>query len=262
MAGQLFVFAGPSLAESQLLNDGSVTMLPPCRQGDVYRATLKEPAALGIVDGYFEGVPSVWHKEILWALSQGVHVLGAASMGALRAAELDGFGMQGIGEIYQAYRDGTYEDDDEVALVHGPAEAGYVALSEPMVNVRQTLRRAKENGILSGASHDAFLAMAKEVHYKGRTWDAMLAGCADAGMTGAESAALKGWIGSNAVDQKCLDAELLCEAMLAPAMAEPFQPSFQFEVTEFWWRATREWQFEPRRAEMDERMSGGFRLLG
>ena len=56
------------------------------------------PGAIGVIDGYFDGVPSVWHKEILWALSQGIRVFGGASMGALRAAELDGFGMTGVSD--------------------------------------------------------------------------------------------------------------------------------------------------------------------
>ena len=38
---------------------------------------------IGIIDGHFGNVPSVWHKEILFALSKGVEVSGAASMGAL-----------------------------------------------------------------------------------------------------------------------------------------------------------------------------------
>ena len=62
---------------------------PPARQGDVYRAALARPAIIGIIDGYFETMPTVWHKEILWAMAKGIHVYGAASIGALRAAELD-----------------------------------------------------------------------------------------------------------------------------------------------------------------------------
>ena len=46
--------------------------------------------------------------------------MGASSMGALRAAELSQFGMVGIGEVYQAFKLGRLEDDDEVAIVHGP----------------------------------------------------------------------------------------------------------------------------------------------
>ena len=51
--------------------------------------------------------PTVWHKEILWAMAQGIHVFGGASIGALRAAELDVFGMKGIGRIYEDFRDGV-----------------------------------------------------------------------------------------------------------------------------------------------------------
>jgi len=60
-------------------------------------------------------------------MAQGIHVFGAASIGALRAAELDVFGMRGIGDIYEAFRDGLLEDDDEVAVLHGPEELGYAA---------------------------------------------------------------------------------------------------------------------------------------
>ena len=52
------------------------------------------------------------------------------------------FGMRGVGRIFEAFRDGALEDDDEVAVVHGPAETGFVAASEPMVNIRATLARA------------------------------------------------------------------------------------------------------------------------
>src|SRR5436305_3085254 len=111
------VFAGPTLPP-RLRRDGETLWewRPPVRQGDVYRAALTGPAAIGIIDGYFEVVPTVWHKEILWAMAQGIHLFGAASIGALRAAELDSFGMRGVGRIYEAYRDGILEDDDEVAV--------------------------------------------------------------------------------------------------------------------------------------------------
>ena len=74
--------------------------------------------------------------------SEGVHVYGAASMGALRAAELDAFGMHGVGYVYRAYADGVLEDDDEVAVAHAGAEHGFRALSDAMVDVRATLAAA------------------------------------------------------------------------------------------------------------------------
>ena len=54
---------------------------------------------------------------------------------------------QGVGRIFEAFRDGVLEDDDEVAVVHGPPETGYLALSEPMVNIRGTLGRAEAVGV-------------------------------------------------------------------------------------------------------------------
>ena len=137
------VFAGPSLDRADASVPG-ITYLPPAAEGDIYRAARQGPRAIGLIDGYFEAQPAVWHKEILWAMSQGIHVFGAASMGALRAAELWSFGMVGAGTIYRAYRRGTLIDDAEVAVLHGPAELGYPSVTEALVNVRANLSRAGE----------------------------------------------------------------------------------------------------------------------
>ena len=81
-------FFGPSLPRAQAGRVLDAVYLPPVAQGDVYLAVKDGAEAIGSVDGYFQQVPSVWHKAILWALSKVVHVFGAASMGALRAPEL------------------------------------------------------------------------------------------------------------------------------------------------------------------------------
>ena len=57
-------------------------------------------------------------QEILYAMSAGAEVAGAASVGALRAAELSPFGMIGIGSIYRPFAAGHWTDDDEVAVMH------------------------------------------------------------------------------------------------------------------------------------------------
>src|SRR4051812_32650349 len=123
-----FVFLGPSLPASEASQVLEATYLPPVQQGDILRLLERKPKFIGIIDGYFETVPAVWHKEILFAMSSGVHVFGAASMGALRAAELHPFGMVGVGTIFEWYRDGMVSGDDEVAIRHGPAELGYLPL--------------------------------------------------------------------------------------------------------------------------------------
>ncbi|HLE83613.1 MAG TPA: TfuA domain-containing protein, partial [Thermoanaerobaculia bacterium] len=138
-----FIFCGPTLTSGEGAAELDAVFLPPAAQGDVYRATLERPWGIGIVDGYFERLPAIWHKEILWALSRGVHVFGSASMGALRAAELAAFGMEGVGAVFEAFRDGELEDDDEVAVLHGPAESDYRGVTDAMVDIRATLAAAR-----------------------------------------------------------------------------------------------------------------------
>ena len=61
---------------------------------------------IAIIDGVFHKEPAVSHKEILEAIKKGVTVVGGASMGALRASELDDFGMIGVGRVYHDYSNG------------------------------------------------------------------------------------------------------------------------------------------------------------
>src|SRR5581483_7019006 len=146
------VFVGPTVSLDEARAELDAVYLPPTAQGDVYRVARSRPWAIGIVDGYFERVPSVWHKEVLWAMAQGVHVYGSASMGALRAAELEPFGMVGVGRIFERYRDGDLEEDDAVAVAHGPAETGFRPLSEALVNVQSTLAAAMTASVLGPAT--------------------------------------------------------------------------------------------------------------
>jgi hypothetical protein len=196
-----------------------IVLRPPAAQGDIYRACLLRPRAIGLIDGYFEGVPSVWHKEVLWALSQGIAVYGSASMGALRAAELDVFGMTGIGAIYDWYRSGVIEDDDEVALLHGPAEAGYVPLSEPSVNVRASCAAAVEAGVIDQAAAETVIGAARSLHYKERQWRAILDQPAHRARSGPVQG-LADWLAEGRVDQKQRDALALIEAV-ADALDRP-----------------------------------------
>src|SRR5918995_6393400 len=181
---------------------GDIVVLPPVAQGDVYRVAQSRPIVIGIVDGYFEGVLSVWHKELLWAMTQGIHVFGSASMGALRAAELQPFGMAGVGRIFEAYRDGELEDDDEVAVIHGPPETGYIALSEAMVNIRRTLDEAAIDGLIAPATRDHLIRIAKDLFYHDRTFDRVLGHAAEQAVCGAELDALRAWLPQGRVDQK------------------------------------------------------------
>src|SRR3954451_283758 len=95
-------------------------------------------------------------------------------MGALRAAELDRFGMRGIGEVYRAYVEGTLEDDDEVAVAHADGEHAFRPLSDSMVDVRATLDAAEASGIVAGPVAAALAARVKAVFYPRRMLGAAL----------------------------------------------------------------------------------------
>lgn len=236
----MIVFAGPSLGEPVTSRWRDVDFRPPARQGDVYLAALERPAAIGLIDGYFEGVPAVWHKEILWALTQGIPVLGASSMGALRAAELDAFGMVGVGAIYQAYQRLEYTDDDEVALLHGPAELGYPSVSLAMVNLRATVHAAEIAGVLDAETAASIVSTGKSQHYKSRRWDTVVeAALTDTADHLAET--FRCWLRDNEVDQKREDACTLLDLMVQSSFRQP-AVDFYFEETDLWVQATSAWR--------------------
>ena len=127
------------------------------------------PAWIGLIDGYFGSCASVWHKEILYALSVGCHVWGAASMGALRAAECQPFGMVPIGAIAWGYASGQLVNDADVALTHGPRELDYVPFTEALVDVRATLGGMLSKGAVDPSTEGRLLDAAQALHFTERT---------------------------------------------------------------------------------------------
>lgn len=234
------VFAGPTIGAGEAASILDAVVLPPAAQGDVYRSALARPTAIAVVDGYFARVPAVWHKELLWALHQGIAVFGGGSMGALRAAELEPFGMEGVGEVFRAYRDGVIDADDEVAVVHGEAEDGYRVLSEALVNIRATLAAAEAAGVVTGGTAAALRNAARERFYPERSWPQLLADGRDRGLPAAELGALRVWLPSGRVDQKHRDAVALLHRVRehVEAGAPASTPPFVFEETQNWERAT------------------------
>lgn len=237
----VFIFLGPTLSVEEARTELDAVYLPPASQGDVYRAARRRPAAIGIVDGYFGCVPSVWHKEILWAMHEGVHVYGSASMGALRAAELHAFGMVGVGKIFEAFRDGVLEDDDEVAVVHGPAEAAYRPVSEAMVNIRSSLQAAWRAGAIDAKTAHVLEDLAKARFYPERTYANLLREAAERGVPIEQLEALQVWLPGGRVDHKRLDALAMLRLMrshLSVGLARKQVP-YHFEYTYHWdqcWR--------------------------
>jgi hypothetical protein len=230
------VFAGPSLPPSLRPTDPALEWLPPVRQGEVYRAALSRPDVIAIVDGYFEATPTAWHKEMLWAMTQGIHLFGAASIGALRAAELGAFGMRGIGCIYRDFRDGVLDDDDEVAVLHGPEELGYLPLTEAMVNIRATLAAAVRDGVVDQTLAAEFAGLAKTLFYKERTYPVVFDAAAASGLPAVELNRLKHWLPAGRVDQKRRDALAMVDVVIAHMAAgpPPLRVSYALAETAAW----------------------------
>ena len=234
----MYVFTGPTLRSADARPVLDAVYLPPVAQGDVYSIAQRRPAAIGIVDGYFQQTPSVWHKEILWAMAEGIHVFGAASLGALRAAELHQFGMRGVGRIFEAYRDGEMYDDDEVAVVHGPPELDYVPLCEPMINMRFTFAKAAGAGVISNGAKDRLTALAKDTFYPQRTYEHLVSIASDAEISRKDVTALKAWLPLNRVDAKRDDAlQMLVEMRrFLDGAPEPMAVAYTLENTRTWCR--------------------------
>jgi hypothetical protein len=239
---KVYVFAGPSLPPEVARGQWAEPIyLPPVAQGDVYRVARRKPWGIGIIDGFFEHVPSVWHKEILWALSRGIHVYGSASMGALRSAELAPFGMVGVGAIFEDYANAAIEDDDEVVRVHSGAAKNYEPTGEAMVNIRCTLTKAVEQRIISEATAERLAQLGKGLFYPHRQYEKIVDQGLRQGLSVAEMQRFREWVPAKRVDQQRQDAIAMLTRMRKDLGAHPGRKrvSFSLEHTKYWDRFAR-----------------------
>jgi hypothetical protein len=165
------VYLGMSLSHQEAKGLLKARYLPPVRRGDLPKLT-DSVRMVGIIDGVFLSESAVGHREIIELLKRGVTVVGGGSMGALRAAELQDLGMIGVGRIFEMYRDGDIEGDDEVALVFDPET--FEPLSEPLVNIRHFLSEAVHRGVLEAARAESYLLRVREIYYPRRSFDLLL----------------------------------------------------------------------------------------
>jgi hypothetical protein len=220
MSGRgVWVFAGPSLPAAVRPAGGDFHWRPPAIAGDAIEAAQARPRAVVLIDGLFDAYPAIRHKELLALVRRGVPVIGAASMGALRAAELHPFGMLGEGRVFDAYASGRIEGDDEVAVLHAPAEMGWAPLSLAQVNVRATLAHALRRRILDAATAHALRDCSARIFFQDRTWRALLeAASAEEAAPPEVLARFSDWLPSGYVDLKQRDAlEALAVAAALPA---------------------------------------------
>lgn len=168
MSPNPIIFLGPSLpvADARAVLDADYR--PPVQRGDVLTAAEARPPLIGVIDGVFLATLPPSPMEVLRALRTGVPILGAASLGALRAVELEPFGMIGVGRIYQMYRRRQLTADDEVALVFAPSD--YRPASEPLVNMRHALAHARRAGVIEERERRQLVRLAQARYFPERSW--------------------------------------------------------------------------------------------
>lgn len=228
------LFAGPSIYGSNP-NLAGITLRPPASHGDVTAAVLEGATAIGLVDGQFETMAAVWHKEILFALSRGVHVLGGASMGALRAAECHQFGMEPVGEIAHQYISGELDDDAAVAQVHAPAELGFAPLTETLVDAEATIRHLEKRREITGREAHALRLAAASLFFKHRTVAGMLAMAT--GIKQERAACISHRYKAAQVSPKKSDALALIDRLRTVSPDKPMSVSWQFSEPAIWKRS-------------------------
>ncbi len=227
------LFAGPSLygdiVEGRIAAAPGIVCRGPAAQGDIATAVLDGATAIGLVDGRYEDIAAPWHKEILFALSEGVAVYGGGSLGALRAAECAHFGMIGVGEIFARYMSGDLIDDSAVAQLHAPAELDHMPLTEALVNVEATIRRLAARGSSDPTLAEALEASARVLFFKRLTFQAVVE------HAGAP-ASLIALLADNRVDRKREDALALVAELLARDDARAAKPAWELARPNAWRR--------------------------
>src|ERR671916_646029 len=177
--GKPIIFLGPSLSPEKARKIFDADYRPPARKGDFLRlaadfATVE--MTVGFIDGVFlQDYPPTPIEVYHLARKNGVLLAGAASLGALRAVELEKFGMIGIGKIFQLYKMGKLDADDEVAVTFVSEEGGdYRLQSEAMIDIRYNLYLAHKKEVISEKAKSVLVKLAKEIYFPNRKYTYIL----------------------------------------------------------------------------------------
>ena len=221
------VYVGPSLAACEVKRWlPNAQLMPPASRGDLYRDRLLGFGVFLLIDGVFLQELATSPREIVDVLRDGATVIGASSMGAIRAAECWPAGMRGVGAIYRMFRRGILTSDEDVAVKCYPMPP-YTAITVPSVNVRYAVSRAMGDGLLTRTMAARIVQAAAQCHFADRTWPAVLR---IAGLSGQQHDALIETL--SRYDLKNLDARRAVKRVaegprdVAPPRPTPWPPLF------------------------------------
>lgn len=166
------VYLGPTLSRDEAIKILDADYRDPAKKGDFLMLSRDsdEKKYVGFVDGVFlhDYPPSpieVYHL----ATRKNIELIGAASLGALRAVELEKFGMKGIGKIFQLYKNGIINADDEVAVTF--VRESNILQSEAMIDIRFNLFLAYKKGIITNQTKKRFAKIAKNIYFPFRNYE-------------------------------------------------------------------------------------------
>lgn len=166
------VFAGATLNSASNEYKGLIDIRPPAQLGDLIAAAIEKPnSPILLLEGLFGGNLAVTVRECRDTLSTGTTLIGAASLGALRANELWSLGMIGIGEVYLMYRLGKIHADSELAVMYDPRS--WTELTVSTIHLRALLRQLTEEKLLEESMMKELIRKANKVYWVERTWDAI-----------------------------------------------------------------------------------------
>ena len=166
------VYLGPTLNREEASKILEADYRDPAKKGDFLRLshTSDEKKYVGFIDGVFlhDYPPSpieVYHL----ATRKNIELIGASSLGALRAVELEKFGMKGIGKIFQLFKNGILDADDEVAVTF--VRDKNILQSEALIDIRFNLFLAYKKGIITKETKKRFVKIAKNIYFPFRNYD-------------------------------------------------------------------------------------------
>jgi TfuA protein len=165
------IFIGPSLGREKARKILDADYRPPAKKGDLLRLAGLETVVniVGLVDGLFlQDYPPTPIEVYQLAIKKNMVLVGGASLGALRAVELEKFGMVGIGKIFELYKKGKIHADDEVAVTF--SEDRQVLQSEAMIDIRFNLFLAQRKKIIDEVTKRTISKVAKSTYFPYRNY--------------------------------------------------------------------------------------------
>jgi len=149
-------FVGPSLGRYS--TSRGIDLLPPASRGALTSAITAGYRRIGFIDGAIESPSRLPLSELRQALARPeIELLGGASMGAVRAVQLESAGMRGVGHVFRLLRRGSVLEIEDLYVLHAPAALHYRCLTLPLVNIRYTLRSMRRSGQLAFSEEQAIL---------------------------------------------------------------------------------------------------------